>query len=114
MAKTWVLEISLEQGAINRIVFNDQEQANAELNKLKDKMGTRFGKNSEEVIELNGPVEKYCVVVGRVMSAAVVDKFEHHNIQDETSRALSNMNTDLWIEETKKIINAGLEKYIKK
>ncbi len=114
MKKVYILEIALEQGAINRIMFDDIEQANRELDKLKAKMGTRYSKNSEEIIELNGPAEKYCVVAGRVMSAAVVDKYEHESIQGETNKELAKFNNEAWIEQTKMIIDAGLGDYIKK
>ena len=113
MSKVYMLEIGLEQGLTNRIAFNDMEAANKELDKLREKMGSRFSKNSEEVVELNGPAEKYCVVVGRVMSAAVIDRFEHDNIQNETTKQLATMSNQGWIEQTKQIIEAGLGDYIK-
>lgn len=114
MSKTWLLEIALEQGAINRIVFNDEQQALTELSKLKEKMCTPFGKNAQEVVELNGPAERYNVVVGRVISAAVIDKFEHDSIQQETNRKLDEFRNQSWITQTRAIIDAGLGDYIKR
>ncbi len=112
--KTYVLEICLEQGVSNNVIFNDQEAANSELEKIRAKMGTRYSKNAEETVEVNGPAEKLVLVAGRIQSAAVVDKFEHHRMQEDTTTELGSIQNKRWIQQTREIIDAGLGDYIKK
>lgn len=72
-----IMEISIDHGIIKRIVFETMEQAQAELDNLKDKLGKDvYGRNytrEDSTHIINSPCGETVIVCHKVSSAGLAD-----------------------------------------
>lgn len=113
MSKLYMLEVLHEMGGLNRVAFDNWEQADKQLQKLKAVMGTRFGKNAEETIEIISPAEKCVFVAGRISSAIVVDIEQRTQLEKENNDKKDQVDFERNKKHVEKMREAGMEEYIR-